>query len=353
MKCLVTGAAGFVGSELVRELLKQGYSVRALLRPGGNDANLKGISVEIMYGDVRDVTAIAQAMQGIDYVFHTASLYTGTHWYNFFPKEIYNINVEGTRVLCQTALDAGVKKFIYTGSTGSIGCIKNKPTGENMAFNMLGTRSHYEKSKSLGEQTALAFHKKGLSVVSVNPSFLVGPRDSRPSPTGEIIIKFLNRRYPCYFHAPLSLSEMKGTVQAHINALTSGRSGERYIVTSDHYLTVLEFFQILERISGVKKPFFPLPIFMLKIFAIANEALIGLIRIFGIGKSWRPLISYDLTRYFSQGCLYDPIKAKKELGFMPSPVETAIRESVDWYVKNGYIKKSSCEIYFTHNNLSH
>lgn len=311
MKCLITGAAGFIGSELARELLNQGYEVRALLRPGENDANIKGLQVEIVYGDVRDKAAIAKAMAGVDYVFHTASLYVGTHWYNFAPKEIYNINVEGTRTVCQAALDAGVKKVIYTGSTGSIGCIKNKPSGEDVAFNMLGTRSPYEKSKSLGEKMALSFHQKGLQVISINPSFLVGPRDSRPSPTGEIIIKFLNRRYPCYFNAPLSLSEMKGTIQAHLNALTSGRSGERYIVASDHYLTVKEFFQILERISGIKMPLFPLPLFMLKIFAIVNEALIGVVRIFGIGKTWRPLIGYDITRYFSQGCLYDPTKAKK------------------------------------------
>ncbi len=348
MKCLVTGAAGFIGSELTRALLKEGFTVRALLHSGESDANIAGLPVEKIFGDMRDKNAIEKAVAGMDYVFHTASLYELTYVYTRYPKEMYDVNVEGTRTICQAALEAGVKKFVYTGSTGSIGCIPNTPTKEDAEFNMFKTRSHYEKSKALGEKTALAFHQKGLPVVSINPSFLIGPRDSRPSPTGEIILNFLNRHYPVYFDAPLTLSEMKGTIQAHLNALTRGVSGTRYIVTSDYQLTVKEYFQILQRVSGIQMPKIGVPLMVLFVVSALNEYAIGFVRLFGIGKKLRPLIAHDLMRYFSQGCRYDSSRAQRELGFAPEPIETAIRESVDWYVKNGYVKTSSCEKYYAH-----
>lgn len=348
MKCLVTGAAGFIGSELARALIANKYEVRAFLKNGESTENLSGVPVEIVYGDVTDKTSLKKAMAGIECVFHTASLYDMTFVYQHHAKKIFEINVEGTRNVCEAAIAAGVKKLIYTGSTGAIGCIKNQPTDETMEFNMFSTRSNYEKSKALGEKMALSFHGKGLQVVVIDPSFLVGPRDSRPSPTGELIIKFLNHRYPVYFNAPLTLSEMRGTIQAHLNAIESGESGQRYIVTSDRHMTVKEFFQILENVSGISRPKLQMPFWTLKIFSISNELAIGFLHLIGIKKPLRPLIAYDLVRYFTQGCLYNPAKAMRALHYTPDPIEKAIAESVVWYVEHGYIKKSSCKKYYAH-----
>ena len=342
--CLVTGGAGFVGAALVRELRARGYSVRVLLRRKETAMNLDRLQVEIFIGNILDPEAVREAVKGMDYVFHTASLYEATPFYDQKAGRMYEVNLSGIRNICEACCQAKVKKLIYTGSTGAVGLRDDgKPADETVPLNHLDRRSHYEKSKAEAEKTALSSHSQGFSVVSVNPSFLVGEGDMRPSPTGEVIVKFLNGYYPCYFDAILCLSDLPSTVDAHIRALERGRNGERYIVVSDQLVTVKEFFEILEDISGIKKPFLRLPMKALSLLAMVNEILIGLL---GLRGKVRPLISHELLRYLSIGASYDSAKAKKELGFRPGPLKDVLRKSVHWFMRNGYIRKGARATYF-------
>jgi dihydroflavonol-4-reductase len=344
--CLVTGGAGFVGAALVRELRARGYSVRVLLRRKEAAMNLDRLQVEIFIANILDTAAVREAVRDIDYVFHTASLYEATPFYDQKADRMYEVNVVGTRNICEACLQGKVKKLIYTGSTGAVGLRDDgKPANEAVILNHLELRSHYEKSKAEAERLALSYHNKGLSVVSVNPSFLVGEGDMRPSPTGEVIVKFLNGYYPCYFDATLCLSDLPSTIDAHIRAMESGRSGERYIVVSDQLVSVKEFFGMLEDVSGIKKPFLRLPIKVLALFAMLNELLIGLL---GLRGRMRPLISHELLRYLSIGASYDSTKAKKELEFCPEPLKEVLRKSVYWFMRNGYIRKGARAVYFRH-----
>lgn len=345
-KCLVSGGAGFIGAALVRQLQKKGYFVRVLALPQESLLNLDRLQVEIFIGNILDPEAVREAVRGMDYVFHTASLYEAMPFYDRKAKRMYEVNLAGMRNICEACCQAKVKKLIYTGSTGAVGLRDDgKPADETVPLNHLDRRSHYEKSKAEAEKIALSYHGKGLFVVSVNPSFLVGEGDMRPSPTGEVIVKFLNGYYPCHFDAILCLSDLPSTVDAHVRAMESGRSGERYIVVSDQLVTVKEFFEMLEDISGIKKPFLRLPIKVLSLFAMVNELLIGL---FGLRGKMRPLISHELLRYLSIGASYDSAKAKKELEFRPEPLKDVLRKSVHWFMRNGYIRKGAQAAYFRH-----
>ncbi len=336
MRCLVTGGGGFFGSELTRQLVNSNYKVRVLLRRKESVLNLNGVEAEIIVGDIRDKSLLNKIFNGIDYVFHTASIYDTTPFHVKYPKDVYEINVEGTRNVCEACLEAKVKKLIYTGSTAAVGLRDDKkPADESVRLNVLNKRSHYEKTKAIAQEIALSSQTFGLWVVSVNPSFLIGAGDIRPTPTGEVIVKFLNRQYPCYFDATMCLSDVKSAARAHIDALEKGSNGQSYIVGYDQFFTIQDLFCMLEKASGVSRPKLKLPLSALLVFSIINETLIG---IFGLREKVRPLIAFELVRYLTLGCKYDSSKASRELGFKSNPIEEVIKESVDWYIRNGYVK---------------
>lgn len=344
-KCLVTGAAGFIGSRLVTQLQLHGYDVRGLLLPNENRRNLFGIIIEEFTGNLLDKDSLKEAVQGVDYVFHTASLYTATPFYEKNNAQMEAVNIEGTRNLLEACVAAKVKKIVYTGSTGAVGLKDDlTPAGEDVELNHLEQRSEYEMSKARAEKLVLSYRDR-LEVVSVVPSFLIGPGDMRPSPTGEVIIKYLNGRYPCYFDGLMCVSDLFSTVRAHLSALEKGKNGERYIVTVDEHVTVKEFFDMLHDITGIKPPLLKLPKGLLKVVAMLNEGLLGLL---GLRRRFRPLISYELLRYFCLGASYDSSKAKAELGFKPEPLRAVTESAVKWFMLNGKIKKSARIRYYRH-----
>jgi dihydroflavonol-4-reductase len=342
--CLVTGAGGFVGAALVRRLVNEGYKVRALLRSRETAFNLDRVEIEIYLGNILNFPVVKEAMENIDFVFHVASIYDGVPFYDSSPKVMYRVNVEGARNICQAALESGnVKRVIYTSSAGTVGFNDNGPlSDETIPLNYIGMRSHYEKSKKLAEDVVLSFHDKGLQTISINPSFIVGKGDFRPTPTGEMIIKFLNGRYPCYFDAKLPLANLSDVVDAHVACMKRGKSGERYIISSQEHITLKGLFNYMEELTGIKGPAIRLPLWFLKIIAIVNEALIGLM---GMRGKVRPIIAYELTRYFGLGTFYDSTKAQKELGVTSKPIHSSIHESIAWYMQNSFVKKAACKKY--------
>ena len=349
MKCLVTGGGGFIGSELVRQLIGRGHKVRVLLRKREIPSNLNGIEAEIFLGDIRDKDIVWKIVKGVDVVFHTASIYESTPFHVRYPKHLYEVNVEGTRNICEAALQGGVKKLVYTSSTAAVGLRDDgKPADESIRLNFLAKRSHYEKSKAIAEEVALSYHQKNLWVVAINPSFLIGPGDIRPTPTGEIIVKFLNRVYPCYFDGIVCLSDLTSAAKAHIDALELGKSGNRYIVAMDQHYSIRELFEEIEKVSRIKAPRAKVPLRILFILSLINEAVLGIL---GLRRRFRPIVPFELMRYLTLRCSYDSSKAKKELGFRSRSIGDILRESVEWYMNNELIKVSSQQIYFKRHDI--
>ena len=329
MKCLVTGASGFIGSNLVRELLKKDFPVRALVRQNSNNCNLENLNIEVHYGDLLDYKMLERALTGCTYLFHVAAHYS---FWDTSKNLIYKINVDGTKNILKAAVKTGIKKVVYTSTVGCIGITQNgTPGDENTSIDMSTLSNSYKHSKYLAEREALKFFENGLPVVIVNPSTPIGPGDLKPTPSGKIIVDFLNRKIPAYLDTGLNLIDVRDCALGHILALEKGKAGERYILGNKN-LSFYEILLLLEEITGLKAPGFKLPYSFALIAAYINEIFSDYIT----GKPpIVPLGGVKMAKYFMY---FDSSKAVKELGLPQNPIKKALEDAVSWYREKGYVK---------------
>lgn len=333
MKCFVTGASGFVGGNLVRELLDQGHEVRALIRPGSNSPALVGLKFESVAGNLLDRTSLAKGLAGCDWCFHVAASY---HLWLRDYAPMYASNVEGTRNVIEVAAAAGCSRIVYTSTVGCIGLpprIQGPNNGGNEYTSLLPAQlsNHYKRSKWQAEQVAMELAGKGLPVVIVNPSTPVGPGDVKPTPTGRIITDFLQRKMPAYLETGLNWVHVRDVAVGHILAAEKGRVGDRYILgNAEGNLTLKETFEILEVLTGVPAPRVRIPYLVALMAAYVDEAKSSM-----TGKPPRaPLGGVRMARY---KMFFDPSKAIRELGLPQTPARQALSEAVDWFKKAGMV----------------
>ncbi len=257
MKCFVSGASGFIGANLVHELAARGHQVSALVRAGADVRGLAGAQFERVQGDVRERERLPELMQGHDWCFHVAASY---HLWLKDYAPMYAANVEGTRNVLESAASAGCKRIVYTSTVGCIGLPqmangRMTPTDETCVTSEMQMTNHYKRSKWQAEQLALDLAKQGLPIVIVNPSAPVGPRDVKPTPTGKVIVDFLNRAMPAYLETGLNWVHVRDVAIGHILAAEKGRIGERYILGhAEGNWTMKDVFVVLEEITGVPAP---------------------------------------------------------------------------------------------------
>jgi len=327
MKALVTGATGFIGGNLVRELLNQGYQVKALVRKGSDRRNIEGLNVEVALGDLRDRSSLVSALEGCDVLFHAAACYT---FWAPDPKVIYEANVEGTKNVLSAAKERGIKKIVYTSTESTIGTAKNGCLGtEEMEADPSQLAGHYKKSKQMAEKLTLKMCCDGLPLVVVNPTTPVGPLDIKPTPTGQFIVDFLNGKMPAYVNTGLNLIDVQDVARGHILALEKGRIGERYIL-GNRNMTFKEILGILERITGMKAPRLRIPLWFALGAGYIDEFVSGKI----LGK--RPRIPVAGVKTACKFRHFDCSKAINELGLPQTPVEEALERAVRWFRQNGY-----------------
>jgi dihydroflavonol-4-reductase len=328
MKVFVTGATGFIGASLVRELLGEGYEVKALARPGSDRRNLHGLEVEICEGDLCHRESLERGVAGCDILFHAAADY---RLWTRQPATMYDINVGGTRNILETALKCGVSKVVYTSSVGTLGNPGNgTPGDETTQVSLADMVGHYKKSKFLAEREAESFVKRGLPLIIVNPSTPVGRLDIKPTPTGKIIVDFLNRRMPAYLDTGLNVIDVEDCARGHILALQHGRNGEKYILGHEN-LTLQQIFAMLEEITGLPAPRVRLPYTPILLAAYANEALAK----FTGKEPLIPLAGVQMARKFM---FFDSAKAVRELGLPQRPAAEALRKAVEWFRSHGYAR---------------
>lgn len=326
MKTFVTGATGFIGASIVRELLKDGREVRALVRAGSDTANLNGLDVEPWRGDLRDRSSLVQGLKGCDVLYHAAAdyrLWTRT------PQEMYRINVEGTSAILEAALENGLSKVVYTSSVGTLGNPGDGTPGtETTPVTLADMVGHYKKSKFLAERAAERFVGQGLPLVIVNPSTPVGPLDIKPTPTGKIIVDFLNRRMPAYLDTGLNIIAVEDCARGHILAEHKGCIGEKYILGNAD-LTLSAIFGLLAEITGLAAPRVRLPYLPILLAAYLNEGISAV-----TGKE--PLIPLAGVRMAAKFMFFDSSKAVRELGLPQTPVRDALKRAVEWFRANDY-----------------
>jgi len=318
----VTGAAGFIGSHVVRLLRARRDRVRILVRDPSRVENIEGLGCEIVQGDLRDSASLVRCIQGCRWVYHVGADY---RLWSPNPQEIYASNVAGTRNLLSACCEAGVEKVVYTSTVGTIGLRPDGvPTDESTPVSLDDMIGHYKRSKFMAEQVALEFARSGLPVVIVNPTAPVGYGDLKPTPTGKIVLDFLRGRLPAYVDTGLNIVSVEDVAQGHLLAESKGSIGERYILGGEN-LTLQEILDILARMCGSRIPRFPMPWFVALIAGYLNQFFVGTI------LRREPPIPLDGVRMARYKMFVSSAKACRELGYSPKPAEQALRDAVDYF----------------------
>ena len=321
MKSLVTGATGFVGSAVVRRLLREDHRVRVLARAGSDRRNLQGIDVEVVEGDLTDAASLARICDGCDAVFHVAADY---RLWAPQPQQLYQTNVEGTRSLLEAVKRAGVPRMVYTSSVATLGIpVDGSPGDEASAVSLDDMVGHYKRSKFLAEALVRDYAAQGLPVVIVNPSTPIGPRDIKPTPTGRIVRDAMSGRMPAYVDTGLNVVHVDDVADGHWLAFRHGVVGERYILGGAN-LSLRELLFEIADIVGRKPPRWRLPHAAVMPVAYVAEAWA---RLTGVP----PIAPVEEVRMSKKRMYFTSAKAERELGYAAGPVRLALEDAVAWF----------------------
>jgi dihydroflavonol-4-reductase len=330
MNCFVTGGSGFIGANLIHELCARGHRVRALLRANSDRRGLVGAEYEVVEGDVLDQASLARGLGGCDWCFHVAASY---HLWLRDYAPMYAANVEGTRNVLSAAGKAGCSRIVYTSTVGCIGLPverdgKITPTDETAFCSEAQMSNHYKLSKWQAEQVALELARGGSPVVIVNPSAPVGPRDVKPTPTGQVIVDFLDRKLPAYLDTGLNWVHVRDVAIGHILAAEKGRVGERYILgNAEGNWTLKEALGVLEEITGIAAPKFRVPYAVAYTAAVVDEGISAI-----TGRPPKaPIAGVRMAKY---KMFFNPAKAIRELSLPQTPPRQALADAVEWFRGN-------------------
>ena len=330
-QALVTGAAGFIGSHVARLLLAEGSEVRALVRPGEPLANLAGLDVEIVEGDLLDALAVDRAMKGVDALFHLAAVYA-----TWMPdwRVIWEVNLQGSRNVLWSATRAGVGRVVYTSSIAAIGVLPGRAVSdESTPFNQYALGSPYVLSKYLSQQEALGFAKNGLDLVVVNPAFPFGARDIGPTPTGRIILDLLWGRTPFLIAGGVNIVDVEDVARGHVAAAKKGRTGELYIL-GNRNVTLSELADLVFDAAGLPRRRLPrVPKALLKGLSVGLTAAADHV------THRQPLSTAPEVEYASKYLYVDNAKARTEFNLSFTPVEESLSRAAQWFADNGYWKR--------------
>jgi len=314
---LVTGASGFLGWHVARVAIERGCAVRALVRPG---SRVEELPVETVTGDLRDPASLQRAAAGCGIVFHIAGDY---RLWARNPRELYDSNVEGTRNLLEAARAAGVERVVYTSTVGAIGIPPEGLGDETTPVSLTDMTGDYKRSKFLAEQVALEFARSGLDIVIANPTAPMGDHDFKPTPTGQIVLDFLNGALPAYIDTGLNVVDARDAAEGHWLACQRGRSGERYILGSEN-LTLAEILRQLAAITKRSPPRVRLPYFLAWCAGASGTAWASL-------SGSPPRVSLEAVRLAKKKMWVTHAKATRELGYQPGPAAQALAHAVEWF----------------------
>ena len=328
MTTLVTGAAGFLGSHVARQLVARGEDVRVLVRASSSNRAIADLSLEYVTGDLRDQSSLARAMDGVQRVFHVAADY---RLWAKNPQEIYDSNVGGTKNLLAAAHQAGIQKLIYTSTVATIAVDRPALPNEFTDSKLEEMVGHYKRSKWMAEQEVLKAAKESLPVVVAMPTTPVGPWDWKPTPTGKIIVDFLNGKMPGYVETGLNFVGVEDCAAGHLLVAEKGKIGERYLLGAEN-LTLKQVLDSLAQLTGLPAPKFKIPHSLALGVAYADTAFSRLIR-------REPQIPVEGVKIAQHLMFVDCTRAQRELGFRAEPVSAAFERAVRWYEKNGYVSE--------------
>ncbi len=330
-RVLVTGAAGFIGSSVARELSERGARVVALVEPGGATTNLDDLDVDVVTGDLRDADAVTKAVDGCRMVFHIAALY---RFWAKNPEDFYDINVNGTRRVLDAAGAAGCERLVYTSTVGTLGlhgATTEDPVDETSYAHIDHLFGGYKQSKYVAEHEVLRAGAAGLPVVLVQPTTPVGPRDRGPTPTGRTVLEILNGRFPGYVDTTLNIVDVEDVAHGHVLAAERGSVGRSYILGGEN-LTLRQVLLALAEATGVTAATREFP----GSFALMAAHVSGLIEGRLLGRE--PTIPLEAAKMSTTHMSFDDRRARVELGYTSRPATEALTRAAHWFVDAGYVK---------------
>ncbi len=323
---LVTGGTGFIGGHVVRALVERGERVRCLVRPGSDRSGLDALRVELVEGDVTAPESLPPAVRGCRTVFHVAADY---RLWSSDPSTLYATNVGGTRAVLEACATADVERVVHTSSVGTLPTSADgTPVDEDAAPDLAGLVGHYKRSKYLAERVAERWAERGLHVVIVNPSSPLGEEDSKPTPTGRMVVDFLRGRIPAYVDGGMNVVDVRDVAQGHLLAAERGTPGERYILGCRN-VSYEDLFALLAEASGRKAPSLRVPHWLPLTAALASAAWARM-------RGSEPAIAPDAVRMSRKTMFFDSRKAVRELGLPQTPVEEAVERAVAWFRAQDY-----------------
>ena len=327
MKVFLTGATGFVGSHVAKIYADAGAELRLLTRSSSNLSALEGLTAETVVGDLREPESLRSAIRGCEAVVHVAADYR--LWVRD-PKSMYAANVDGTRELLRIAREESVRRVVYTSSVATMGFKKDGTiVDENSPVSIDDMIGHYKRSKFLGEQEAIKAARAGQQVMILNPTTPIGAGDVKPTPTGRIIVDFLNKKFPAYVDTGLNLVDVGEVARMHLVALDKGTPGERYILGGEN-LTLKQILDRMSSITGLPSPTMKVPNAVAMAFAFFDENITGRL----LGKE--PRATVEAVRMGQKMMFASSAKAERELGFKILPVYSALRAAIEWFIERGY-----------------
>ncbi|MBW4485566.1 MAG: SDR family oxidoreductase [Tildeniella torsiva UHER 1998/13D] len=333
MQAFVTGSTGLLGSNLVRELVDQGYTVKALVRSIEKAKHLLGDVPQVQFvpGDLQNIAAFAPQLQGCDVLFHTAAYFResyglGDHW-----PQLKRLNIEATIELLEAAEKAGVRKAIYVSSSG---CIGRKPDGtpgdETTPPGLVTYSNLYFKSKLMAEAAVASFlQSHALPVVLICPGAMLGPQDAAPTEFGQFVLDYLNRKIPALLAGGMPCVDARDVAKAMVKAVEHGRSGDRYLVGGPYY-AMADLMHALEAVSGVPAPRVQIPGVMMRVLALFSTWIRRL-----TGR--KPSVPVEGIKIMLAALAYDSTKAQRELGAQFRPLEVTLKDQVAWYRQANYL----------------
>jgi len=327
MKTLITGAAGFLGSHVTRQLVARGEAVRVLMRPSSNNRAISDLSLEYVTGDLRDPESLARAMRDVDRVFHVAADY---RLWARNPQDIYDSNVGGTKNLLAAAKNAGISQLIYTSTVATIAVDRPDLPTEATDASLEEMIGHYKRSKWMAEGEVLQAAREGFPAIVAMPTTPVGPWDWKPTPTGKIILDFLNGKMPGYVDTGLNFVGVEECAAGHLLLAERGKLGERYLLGAEN-LSLKGLLDTLAGITGLPAPAMKIPHGVALGVAYVESAFSRL-----VGKE--PQIPVEGVKIAGHKMFVDCSRAQKELGFQPGSVSAALERAVRWYQANGYVR---------------
>ena len=326
---LVTGATGFVGSAVTRQLLARGDAVRVLSRAESDQTNIRDLDVEVVEGDLLKPETLRGAVEGCDGVFHVAADYR--LWVRN-PEPMFRANVDGARAIVDAAMSAGVGRIVYTSSVAVLGNVPGKAADEDTPVTYADMIGPYKQSKFRAEEAVRQLiEEKGAPVVIVNPSTPIGPRDVKPTPTGRVIVEAASGKMPAYVDTGLNVVHVDDVAAGHLLAFDNGSVGERYILGGDD-MPLADILAIVARQTRRRPPSIKIPHGAIMPIAYLAEAWTRM-----MGKD-EPFVTVEGVRMARKKMFFNSARAERELGYTHRPADQALNDAVTWFRDNGYLR---------------